>query len=27
LGNLRARLEDCVRNDGQRLSDVLFKMK
>ncbi|PNF21427.1 hypothetical protein B7P43_G14101 [Cryptotermes secundus] len=27
LGKLRARLEECVRNDGQHLSDVLFKSK
>jgi hypothetical protein len=27
LGNLRARLDECVRNGGQHLSDVLFKTK
>jgi hypothetical protein len=27
LGNLRARLEEYVRNDGQRFSDVLSKTK
>jgi hypothetical protein len=27
LGNLRATLEECVCNDGQQRSDVLFKMK
>jgi hypothetical protein len=27
LVNLPARLEECVRNDGQKLSDVLFKTK
>jgi hypothetical protein len=27
VGNPRARLEVCVRNDGQHFSDVLFKTK
>jgi hypothetical protein len=27
LGNLQTRLGKCVCNDGQHLSDVLFKMK
>jgi hypothetical protein len=27
LGNLRARMEKCVCNDGKHLSDMLFKRK
>jgi hypothetical protein len=27
LENLQAKLEECVRNDGQHLSDFMFKMK
>jgi hypothetical protein len=27
LGVLRAKLEECVRKDGQHLSDALFKTK